>query len=131
MKILTITANGARIQTTEMSGNLVVFPEIGLPIATDTGPMFLPGDGHGSKMSPGVSRPSTMDDGLSYKAAGAGFRDRLPYVRSTPLRWLLLSVAEDLPSESASDPHPWDGFRLGREKFTFPGIAPARVTYRT
>src|ERR1700719_1256532 len=106
-----IMVAGDRTRNMETSGSRAACPVIGRLIAMVIGPMSLPGDGPGLKMSLGDLRPSTMADGRSCKAAGAGSRDRLLSPRSTRRRWLLSSVVEDLASESGLEPSQSDGFR--------------------
>src|SRR5437868_3090622 len=108
-------ADGMKSRVMEMYGRRREFPATGRRTATDTGFMYLPGDGPGSKTSRGDSRRSTMAAGHSYRAAGAGSPDQLPWSQSTRQHWLhsLAVVGSALELELVAE---WDGSRWGQGK---------------
>src|SRR6185312_1997225 len=99
-------AAGAMIPNTEMSGNRPASPVIGHPIATATGPTFLPGDGPGLKTSLGVLPPSTTVAGRTPETAGAGYQVRSQSRQSMPRPWLPSSAEPASASESELAQHP-------------------------
>src|SRR5579863_6001455 len=81
------TVTGVLTANTETFG----FPELrwdGRHITTATGPGSIPGDGPGSTMPAGDTRPFTTAAGFRSKAAGDGFLVRSPNVRCMLRRWL-------------------------------------------
>jgi hypothetical protein len=87
-------AAGKTFPTTDGCGHLLVLQAIGHLIATATGFLFRHGAGRGWKTSLGASLHSTMADGLSLEAVGAGCQGRLQSGQFTHQPWSrLLEVA--------------------------------------
>src|SRR6516164_7189504 len=88
MRTWTTTAAGTTKETTDTFGLPWVFPMAGHRTATDTGFMWLHGDGPGSTKSRGALLRSIMAAGHLWAAAGAGFRDPWLSVPCTRRPWL-------------------------------------------